>query len=219
MDGESLRFSTVLFDLDGTLTDPGDGIVNSLGAALRELDLPEPSRARLGRCVGPPLRESFLELGARPEQLERLIDVYRARYREVGMFENFVYPDIPGLLGELVSRGCQLRVATSKPTPFAEAILAHFQLRDFFVGVHGSHLDGSLADKRELLAHIRTEAPFASCEAALVGDRSFDIKAARGESLFSVGALWGYGSRSELVAARADVLADRPRDVVDALAG
>ncbi len=213
-----LRFSTVLFDLDGTLTDPGEGIVESILVALRELGLPGPSRERLRDCVGPPLRDSFLELGASPDQVERLLETYRARYREVGMFENRVYPEIPTLLAELGSRGCRLLVATSKPTPFAEAILDHFQLRDFFAGVYGSHLDGRLADKRELLADIRARVHLEPDRAALVGDRRFDITAARSEALFSVGALWGYGTRSELVAARADALADRPRDVFAALA-
>ena len=134
------------------------------------------------------------------------------------MFENHVYPEIPGLLTELKARGCQLLVATSKPTPFAEAILGHFRLRDFFAGVYGSHLDGRLGDKRELLADIRARASLGEGDAALVGDRKFDVTAARSESLFSVGALWGYGTRSELVAARADALADRPRDVLGALA-
>jgi len=208
----------VLFDLDGTLTDPGEGIVKSILVALQELGLPEPSRERLRLCVGPPLQDSFLKLGASPDQLGRLLSIYRARYREVGMFENLVYPEIPGLLAELNSRGSQLLVATSKPTPIAEAILGHFQLRDFFAGVFGSHLDGRLAEKQELLADIRARVLFTPADAALVGDRRFDITAARCEGVFSVGALWGYGTRSELVSARADALADRPQDVLTALA-
>jgi phosphoglycolate phosphatase len=213
-----LNFSTVLFDLDGTLTDPGEGISNSILGALREASLPTPSPGQLRLCVGPPLRQSFLELGAVPDQVEDLIETYRIRYRDVGMFENAVYPEIPELLRELASRGCRLLVATSKPTPFVEAILGHFRLSEFFDGVYGARLDGELSDKCELLAHIRRAADFEPSATALVGDRKFDIAAARAESLFSVGALWGYGTRSELVAAKADALAASPREVLHTLA-
>jgi phosphoglycolate phosphatase len=214
-----LRFSTVLFDLDGTLTDPGEGIAKSILAALREVGLPEPSPRELRLCVGPPLQQSFIELGATPGQVPHLIEIYRKRYRETGMFENLVYPEIPDLLAELRSHGCQLLVATSKPTPFAEAILDHFRLRQYFLEVYASGLDGSLSEKRSLIAHIRASAALTPSESALVGDREFDIAAARAESLFSVGALWGYGSRSELVAAGADALASSPSGVLDALNG
>lgn len=216
--GGSLRFSTVLFDLDGTLTDPGEGISKSVLAALREAGLPEPSPQELHLCVGPPLHEIFLRLGAAPTQVPRLIEVYRARYRERGMVENLVYPEIPDLLAALSSRGCHLLVATSKPTPFAEAILDHFRLRSFFRGVHGSGLDGSLGEKRRLVAHILAAERLVPSESALVGDRRFDIAAARAESIYSIGALWGYGSRSELVAAAADCLVSSPSAVLHALA-
>jgi len=213
-----LRFSTVLFDLDGTLTDPGEGIAKSILAALREVGLPDPSHRELKLCVGPPLQHSFVELGATPDQVPHLIEIYRARYRKTGMFENVVYPEIPGLLVELRSDGCELLVATSKPTPFAEEILDHFQLRHFFGGIYGSGLDGSLSEKPSLIAHIRASLALTPSETALVGDRRFDIVAARSESLFAVGALWGYGSRSELVAAEANALASSPSRVSHALA-
>lgn len=213
-----MRFSTVLFDLDGTLTDPGEGISKCILAALDELGLPKPTQGELEICIGPPLAQGFLALGARPDQVERLIEVYRARFAEVGMFENLVYPEIPKLLIDLVARGCRLFVATSKPTIFAEAIVEHFQLRDFFADVFGSELDGSLSEKKQLLAHIREKVGFDPGDTALVGDRRFDISAARAESLFSVGALWGYGTRTELETAGADVLAESPAQVLPALA-
>lgn len=213
-----MRFSTVLFDLDGTLTDPGEGISKCILAGLEEVGLPTPTQRQLELCIGPPLDQGFLALGARPDQVERLIEVYRSRYTKVGMLENLVYPEIPKLLIELASRGCRLFVATSKPTVFAEAIVEHFQLRDFFSGVFGSELNGNLSDKKQLLAHIRAKVGFDPGDTALVGDRRFDISAARAESLFSVGALWGYGTRAELETAGADVLAESPREVLSALA-
>ena len=213
-----MHFSTVLFDLDGTLTDPGEGIVKSIVAALDAASLPTPSLHELRRYVGPPLQQSFLDLGAAPDQVDRLVETYRATYRETGMFENVVYPGVPELLDELTSLGCVLFVATSKPTSFAEEILEHFRLRDYFRGVFGARLDGRLADKRELIAHIRESIEIRPPETAMVGDRKFDIMAGRAESLFSVGVLWGYGSRSELEAAQADALAAAPSGLLDVLA-
>jgi phosphoglycolate phosphatase len=209
--------STILFDLDGTLTDPGEGIVRSIQAALDHVGLPSVPETRLKHCIGPPLQASFSELGARPNQIDPLIQAYRARYRETGMFENAVYPEIPNLLTELRSRNCRLFVTTSKPTPFALAILEHFELHRFFDSVFGSNLDGTLAEKTDLLQHVQQRVGFTPAETALVGDRKFDISAARASGVLAIGALWGYGSRSELEEAGADYLAENPGAVLDSL--
>jgi phosphoglycolate phosphatase len=214
---ESLHRSTILFDLDGTLTDPGEGIAKSIQAALGHVGLPSVPEARLKSCIGPPLQTSFSELGARPHQIDPLIEAYRARYRETGMFENFVYPEIPSLLAELRARSCRLFVTTSKPTPFALEILEHFELHRFFDEIFGSNLDGTLAEKHDLLRHVQRRVGFDSANTALVGDRRYDIAAARTLGVFSIGALWGYGSRGELEAAGADRLAERPEGVLDSL--
>lgn len=206
----ALRFTTLLFDLDGTLSDPGEGICRCFLEALREVGLPEPSRRDLELCIGPPLRQGFLDLGAEPDQVDDLIEIYRSCYRDGGRFENVVYPEVPALLETLRSSGCRLFVATSKSTQGAEAILEHFGLREFFVEVFGAVPDGSLSDKRDLVAHIQKRLHFDPAETALVGDRVFDIRAARASGLYSVGALWGYGSRAELVEAKADALAEAP---------
>ncbi|MCG8592536.1 MAG: HAD hydrolase-like protein [Proteobacteria bacterium] len=204
---------TALFDLDGTLTDPGEGITRCVAHALDQLGLPPASDAQLRHAIGPPLRDSFVELGGRPNQIEALVEAYR----EVGLFENAVYPDIPELLEQLRRRGVTLLVATSKPTVFAERVLEHFELRAFFTGVYGSELDGGLSDKSELLAHARERSHFTPETSALVGDRRFDMQAARAGGLLAVGALWGYGSSEELIASGADVLAEKPRSVASLL--
>ncbi|MBW2268051.1 MAG: HAD hydrolase-like protein [Deltaproteobacteria bacterium] len=209
--------STVLFDLDGTLTDPGEGIVKSIQAALHEVGLPSAAEPRLRGCVGPPLRTSFAELGARPDQIEPLVQAYRARYRDVGMFENAVYPGVPELLAELRLRECRLFVTTSKPTPFAVAILEHFQLHHFFEEIFGSKLDGSLSEKVDLLSYVRRQVGFTPTSSALVGDRKFDITAARTLGILAIGALWGYG-RAELVEAGAERLAESPGRVLESFA-
>lgn len=210
--------STVIFDLDGTLTDPGEGIIRSIQSALEHIGLPSPAIARLKTCVGPPLQSTFAELGARPAQIGPLVEAYRERYREIGMFENVVYPEIRDLLAELLSRNCRIFVATSKPTPFALAILKHFELDRFFEGIFGSNFDGSLAEKHDLIGHVQRQTKFTSADTALVGDRKFDITAARTFGVFAIGALWGYGSRSELELAGADHLAESPISVLDSLA-
>lgn len=209
--------STILFDLDGTLTDPGEGIVNCIRVALDYAGLPHPSDARLMDCIGPPLQQSFAELGGRPEQIEPMVAAYRARFREAGMYENVVYPEIPSLLAELQARGFRLFVATSKAATLAVDVLEHFELRHYFAEVFGAHLDGRLSDKHELLAHIQSETDFLPADTVMIGDRKYDILAARASGLLAVGALWGYGSREELDEAGAHHLVTRPKVLSDLL--
>ncbi len=208
----------MLFDLDGTLTDPGEGIIKSLKVALGSAALPVPSDERLSACIGPPLQESFRELGADPSQVAELVEIYRARYREVGMFENAVYPGVPSLLERLTSSGFRLFVATSKPTSIAEPILEHFKLRRFFEHVYGAGLDGSLGNKVDLLSHVRSETGLVTPESAFVGDRRYDMTAAREHGMRAIGVLWGYGSRGELEASGAHHVVASPGSVAEALA-
>lgn len=211
------KLETVLFDLDGTLTDPGEGIIRSIRAAFDFVGREPPPTESLTRCIGPPLQDSFRELGAHPEEVDSLIEAYRRRYREVGMFENRVYPGVPELLSRLRHVGFHLYVVTSKPQEVAEAILQHFDLLEFFHRIFGSDLDGRLSDKRELLAHARRMAGFSVTSSALVGDRDFDISAARSHGILAIGALWGYGSINELEAAGAQALASSPSELVEML--
>jgi phosphoglycolate phosphatase len=212
------ELETVLFDLDGTLTDPGEGIVRSIRAAFEFAGREPPSAAALTRYIGPPLRDSFRELGVQPEEVDSFIGAYRRRYREVGMFENRIYPGVPELLSRLGAAGFRLYVVTSKPREFADAILRHFDLMGFFERVFGSDLDGRLSDKRELLAHAQRIAGLSASRSALVGDRGLDMAAARSHGILAIGALWGYGSISELEAAGAQVLALSPSGLIETLA-
>jgi len=209
-----MSVETVLFDLDGTLTDPGEGITRCIRFALEEHGLPDLDDAALATWIGPPLRDSFASIGVAPEQIEALVEAYRRRFREVGIFENQVYPGIRRLLQKLGQRGIALHVVTSKPESFAETILEHFELRSAFAGVFGSNLDGTRSEKRELLVHARSQAGFEIATTVMVGDRRFDIEAARAEGMRALGALWGYGSRGELDAAGATALVDSARAVL-----
>jgi len=202
----------MLFDLDGTLTDPKQGIIGCLRYALESLGANAPAAQALERLIGPPLSESFAHLlgPGDNDRVEQAVRLYRERFTAKGMFENSVYPGIVDALAELRDYGVQLFVATSKPRGFAERIVEHFELGRFFSNVYGSELSGANADKKDLLGHVLRAESLPPANTVMVGDRSYDILGARANSLFSVGVLWGYGSREELVAAGAGALCDAP---------
>lgn len=204
------RPAVLLLDLDGTLSDNYTGIAASIRHALARLDAPEPDEATLRLCVGPPLRESFARLikGADAAIVERAIDVYRERYRELGWQENVAYPGIGAALEALAAQGIRLLVCTSKPEMFATRIVAHFGFDAFIGRVYGADLAGTLDDKRRLLAHVIVSESLEPSRCTMVGDRHHDIRAAHANATRAVGVLWGYGSRDEL--AGADRLLERP---------
>jgi phosphoglycolate phosphatase len=205
----------VLFDLDGTLTDPGPGITGCIQHALASLGLRPPAASDLRHCIGPPLRESLAALlgpdgGTRVEEALRL---YRARYAAEGLFENQVYPGIEAALAALSRQGHRLWVATSKPQVYALQIVEHFGLAPYFAGVHGSELGGAHADKGDLIAHILRTEGIAPEGAWMVGDRRHDVAGARRNRVSAVGVLWGYGSEEELRAAGAARIVTRPAEL------
>lgn len=202
----------VLFDLDGTLTDPREGIVGCLKHALRGLGRPSPPDADLARFIGPPLRETFASLlgSASPEAIDDAVALYRERFAATGIFENVVYPDAPPVLAELQALGMTLYVATAKPQLFAERIVDHFGLARFFHRVYGSELDGTRAVKRELIAYILRRESLSPHTTVMVGDRAHDVRGAVAHGVLPIGVLWGYGAREELTAAGATVLCAQP---------
>jgi phosphoglycolate phosphatase len=211
---------SLLFDLDGTLTDPRDGIVGCLRHALQHVGVPLPSDDDLACLIGPPLHESLRDLlgSERSHMLPRALELYRERFRTVGMFENAVYPGIPEGLATLADAGWRLWVVTSKPLAFAGPILQHFGLAQHFAGVHGSELSGDRSNKGELIAYLlRTEGVRAE-HATMIGDRSHDVVGARSNGVRSLGVLWGYGAREELIDAGADGLYETVTDLVTDLA-
>lgn len=199
----------LLLDLDGTITDPGLGIARCLQHALSALGAAVPSARELTWCVGPPLRATFAQLlgNSDPEVLDRAIGLYRERFVSVGMFENAVYPGVAAGLAQLKDAGHQLWVVTSKPHVYARRILDHFGLSGAFVSVYGSELSGENSDKAELIRHVLAAERFEG-QPQMVGDRRHDIEAAHANELRGVGVLWGYGSRSELELAGADMLVE-----------
>jgi phosphoglycolate phosphatase len=194
----------VLFDLDGTLTASGPGITRSVAAALEALGLPPLSEAALVRFIGPPLLDSFRDIAGLDEitALEAMA-VYRGYFVEYGMFENAVYPGIPGLLRELVDTGRRLAVATSKPLPYAVPIIEHFELAEYFEAVFGPAIDGDGTEKGDVVAQALTVMRAQPDDVVLIGDRSHDVVGAHQNGIPCIGALWGYGSLEELADAEA----------------
>jgi phosphoglycolate phosphatase len=209
------HISTILFDLDGTLTDSHPGITASIRYALAQLNVAAPDD--LSWCVGPPLRDNFAQLlGTRdPQLLDQAIFWYRERFATVGMFENAVYPGMHETLAALTERGFRLFVATSKPAVYARAIVAHFDLLRSFAAIYGSELDGLRADKTDLLRYLLEQEQLDPAGCAMIGDRRHDIVAAKALGLHAVGVRYGYGSLEELTAAGADDLAVSPAALLD----
>lgn len=210
----------VLIDLDGTLTDPRVGMVKSIRHALSRLRYPCPSDRELESYIGPPLQDSFAILlnSTDKARIESAIELYRERYSSTGLFENTVYPGIPEALCTLTAMGASLFVATSKPRVFAERIVERFELGAFFKTIHGSELDGTRIRKGEVIAHALSVESLSRDSTLMVGDRMHDMVGARENGLFSVGVLWGFGTREELVNAGAMVVCEAPSNLAGVLA-
>ena len=205
----------ILFDLDGTLTDPFEGITNSVLYALKKCGIEEHDRGKLVSFIGPPLYASFSQYyGMTGEEARRAVAFYREYYAERGIFENKVIEGIPGLLSALKARGYRLFVATSKPELFAERIIERFSLAPYISRVFGASLDETRTEKGEVIAYALHEGGIAKESALMVGDRKHDILGAKENGIRSMGVLFGFGSRGELTAAGADVIAQTPADVL-----
>jgi len=204
------RAASVLFDLDGTLTDPAEGIVGCIQHVLESLDAPVPPASLLTRYIGPPLRESFATLLEQPgaSAVEEAVRRYRERFEASGMYENRVYPGVEELLERIAGMGWRAYVTTSKPTLYARRILDHFGLSGSFVAIYGSEMDGRLTRKRDLLSHVLVAEFLAIEDTVMVGDRAEDILGARNHHLASVGVTYGYGSPQELREAGATWICD-----------
>jgi phosphoglycolate phosphatase len=209
--------ATLLFDLDGTLTDNYPGISRSIAHALVAMGIEPPAPAVLRRCVGPPLRESFAWLldTHDPAVIEHAIALYRERYGDVGWRENVLYDGVEDAMARL-SESAPLYVCTSKPEVFARRIVTLFGLLPYVRRVYGADLDGALDDKAKLFAHAARSEGFDPEAAILIGDRAQDVRAARLNGASVIGVLWGYGSAEEL--AQAHAIAAAPADLDEAIA-
>lgn len=203
--------NTVFFDLDGTLTDPKVGITTCIQFALEKLNVDVPARDDLTWCIGPPLLQSF-DLLVGKERSTQALSFYRERFSDIGWKENTLYPEIENTLARLCGIGFRLYVATSKPHVYATQIIEHFQMGQYFDAIYGSELDGTRADKSDLLefalSHTKAEG-----NVIMVGDREHDILGALANGMSTIGVTYGYGSRQELIQAGAGKLVSRPADL------
>lgn len=210
---------TVIFDLDGTLTDPREGIARCFVYALERLGLVAPPLHELTRHIGPPLREVFGVLLATTDvaRIEHAVALYRERFGTVGLFENEPYAGIHAALAQLRAAGHRLFVCTSKAQVYAERIVAHFELAPYVERVYGPGLDGSLSDKAQLLAHLIEREAVAPSSAIMIGDRLHDMLAARSNGMRGLGVLYGFGDHAELTAAGAELTCDQVSDIPPAV--
>ena len=201
----------VYFDLDGTLTDPFEGISNCIAHALERLGVSPPPDASLRRFIGPPLLEAFDELVGH-DVAPRALEYYRERFSDTGWQENVVYPGIRESLNAITGAGYCCFVATTKPHVFAQRILEHFELSKYFTAVYGSELDGTRTDKTELLRYAQRQQS-AGRDSVMIGDRHHDIVGALNNGFRAIGVTWGYGTTEELRGAGADCLAASPAEL------
>lgn len=187
----------ILFDLDGTLTDSGEGITKCAALALRHFDLEVPPYEEIRKFVGPPLRDTFMKHGVKAEDVEEAIAVYRSRYTTVGKFENFPYPGIREMLESLQNGGYRLFVATSKPEDMSVEILNKFELSRYFEIIAGATHHKERNSKSEVIDYLRKKmGPVGSI--VMVGDTVFDIEGANAHNIPAIGVAWGYGDVEEM---------------------
>ena len=206
---------TILFDLDGTLTDSGEGVINCVMLALEHYNIHVENKDSLRYFVGPPLRESFLKAGVPEDQIENAIAIYRSRYIPIGIFENHPYDGIHQLLAELKQRGYQLYVATSKPEEMARTVLDKFALSHFFDRICGATLDSSRDSKDKVIAYLLEQ--IGSLPAVMVGDTHYDVTGAAVHGIPTIGVTWGYGTAESMIEAGARIIVDTPEELLHVL--
>jgi phosphoglycolate phosphatase len=205
----------LLFDLDGTLTDPYQGITKCISYALEKMGRKSPPQMSLQWCIGPPLKDSLSKLLESEDNnlSEKALSFYRERYSKIGIYENEVYKDIPEALEALNKIGHNLFVATSKPGIYAKRIIDHFGLQKYFKNIHGSELDGTRVEKTNLISYILKTESIIPIETIMIGDREHDILGAKENRIRSIGVLWGYSTKDELEKAGANFCISHPRDL------
>jgi len=209
-------YKYILFDLDGTLTDPGVGITNAVMYALKKFNIEVNDRSELYKFIGPPLLDSFEKYyGMSKEESQLALQYYREYFKPYGLYENTVYDGVGELLAGLKSRGVQLFLATSKPEPFAVEILRHFELYKYFDFVGGATMDEKRVKKAEVIQYVLESCGITELSSVImIGDREHDVLGAKEVGLQSIGVLYGYGCREELQAAGATYIVENTKDIL-----
>ena len=208
--------NAIIFDLDGTLTDSGEGIMNCAKLALEHYGLPIPSEAELRTFVGPPLHDSFIRFGVPAEEADNAIKIYRSRYIPIGKFENHPYEGIQDTLEKLKALGHTLYVATSKPETMSVEILEHFDLAKYFDIIAGASFDRSRSSKEDVIAYLLNQCGDYDRK-IMVGDTAFDVIGAKAHGIPTVGVAWGYGKVEDMENAGAISIAHTMDELFEAL--
>ena len=205
--------TSCVFDLDGTITDSQEGILNSVMYALDHFGI-SVRKDSLLFFIGPPLKQSFARyFPGDSERVALAVEKYREYFRRQGMFENKVYPGVPQMLERLLAQGHHIHLATSKPEVFARQILEHFGLSPCFSFVAGAELHGGRNDKVDVLRYALKETGADVAHSLMVGDRLHDVVGGHAVDMKTVGVLYGYGSRQELESVHADYLCENVSDL------
>ena len=214
------KYKYIFFDLDGTLTDPFEGITHSVALALEHFGIYVSDRSELGKFIGPPLRESFSRYYPIPEnRVEEAIEEYRKYFSVKGLFENELYDGIPQMLDALRESGYVLLLATAKPEVYAKRITEHFGISKYFYAECGASLDEARDSKAAVIEYALSLCGADVCEVLMVGDRSHDVRGAREHGIDTAGVLWGYGTKEELESAGAVCTLDSVATLKEALLG
>ena len=208
-----MKQKAIFFDLDGTLTDSGEGIINCATLALNHFGLPVPSQQEMRVFVGPPLDETFIRFGVPADQADEAIRVFRSRYMTVGKFENFPYPGVREMLETLQKQGHRLFVATSKPEVLANEVLRHFELNGYFEKICGATLDGSRSHKEDVIRYLLAQVEDVE-NILMVGDTAFDVIGAAAHKIPCIGVTWGYGLAEDMEQAGAIALVHTVEELV-----
>ena len=209
-----MNYKTAIFDLDGTITDSGPGIMNAIRYAVKKRGLPDVPEEVLRSFIGPPLKEQFRSVfGLSDEEGTIMVATYREYYGEKGIFENRVYDGVPEVFQKLQEAGVRILMATSKPEKYAKQIAEHFGFAKYFDFIGGACMDGRRTDKHDVIEYVIDSCKVCRENTVMIGDRRHDMIGASKAGIRSIGALYGSGSRDELEKAGADMIAVTPDDI------
>ena len=209
-----MNYKTAIFDLDGTITDSGPGIMNAIRYAVKKRGLPDVPEEVLRSFIGPPLKEQFRSVfGLSDDEGTIMVATYREYYGEKGIFENRVYDGVPEVFQKLQEAGVRILMATSKPEKYAKQIAEHFGFDKYFDFIGGACMDGRRTDKHDVIEYVIDSCKVCRENTVMIGDRRHDMIGASKAGLRSIGVLYGYGSREELERAGADMIAVTPDDI------
>lgn len=210
-----MKIKNILFDLDGTLSDSAEGIINCATLALEYFNLPVPSREEMRVFVGPPLRDTFVKFGVAKENAEKAVEVYRSRYIPIGIYETQIYSGVKEALETLKEKGYKLYVATSKPESMAIEVLKFLKIYDYFDFVCGATLDKSRDSKAEVIDYLLKQTKIE--QAVMVGDTAFDVLGAAEYGIKTIGVSWGYGNVEEMLQSGAVAISNTACELVEIL--